>query len=560
MRTAKERIPKDSLPRLSELKPSESGVSTPKEAGPELNQTKSDLYVNFSRDGKRLTPKPRNQVLRVEIASKGPSDTGTFKVWTPELNERETVVSQVTAPDATDPEAVLARPRTENSEFPATSMNSSVRNGNRIQTPASSETFSRNIVDPAYAFSDEEEPAPQQKFSQRQPTDEIDNLFCGTLRDISSRVVSSAAKPYEDPAADNLTQERPSSVGSMAHSPTLSLHLDDIRDQHESDLLNSPEEGNNMTHSQGREAANHEEVNNTTTPPQTKETTARATSRLAVHGRRSLGPSKTQEIPETSPNVQTPLSPKASLRTPEIEDSDPPFPTDESQVTSSQPARVPSPTLTDPMSKLQPSPSAGQGLAPAPLVQPPSQNPRTPVKTPVRRARRISEVHRATASSTTSTATKRTTKMTSAKKKTGVLSLLPASTRNNNHNKDEGIDDEEEDELSLLTPLRPTTATAAIRSTPAGHHVRLGLLAPRSGSAGPGRGTPSSPSGRRRKSSAATSRKGAAVWGNEGPATPSASRLLLLEGSELVQTPGGTMRRCGEGGFRCEREFCFSCL
>lgn len=150
--------------------------------------------------------------------------------------------------------------------------------------------------------------------------------------------------------------------------------------------------------------------------------------------------------------------------------------------------------------------------------------------------------------------------MTSARKKTGVLSLLPASTRNNNHNKDEGMDDEEEDELSLLTPLRPTTATTTIRSTPAGHHVRLGLLAPRSDSAEPGRGTPSSPSGRRRKLLAATSRRGAAAWGNEGPATPSASRLLLLEGSELVQTPGGTMRRCGEGGFRCEREFCFSCL
>ncbi|KAK4250762.1 hypothetical protein C7999DRAFT_11386 [Corynascus novoguineensis] len=559
MRTAKERIPKDSPPRLSEFLPSESSVSTPRQAGPELNRTKSDLYVNFSKNGKKLTPKPRNQILRVEIASRGPSDTGTFKVWAPELNERETVVSQVTAPDATDPKAIPARLRKQNSEFPATSMNSSVRNGNRIQTPASSETFSRNIVDPAYAFSDEEEPASQQKVPQCQPTNEIDNLFYGMLLDISSRVVSSAANPCEDLAADNLAQERADSVGSMAQSPTLSLHLDDIRDQHGSDLLKSPGEERNMAHSQGRGVANHEQVNNTTTPPQTKETTARATGRLAVHGRRSLGPSKTREIPETSPNVQTPLSPKASDRTPEIEDSDPPFPIDESQATSSQLARAPSPTLTDPMSKPQPSPSAGQGLAPAPLVQPPSQNPCTPVKTPVRRPRRISELHRATASSTTSTATKRTTKMASAKKKRGVLSLLPA--RNNNHNKDEGMDDdEEEDELSLLTPLRPTTATAAIRSTPAGHHVRLGLLAPRSSSAGPGRGTPSSPSGRRRKSSATTSGRGAAAWGNEGPATPSASRLLLLEGSELVQTPGGTMRRCGEGGFRCEREFCFSCL
>ena len=39
------------------------------------------------------------------------------------------------------------------------------------------------------------------------------------------------------------------------------------------------------------------------------------------------------------------------------------------------------------------------------------------------------------------------------------------------------------------------------------------------------------------------------------PGSP-ASRI----GSELVQTPGGSMRRCGEGNFRCDRDFCFVCL
>ncbi|KAG8163362.1 hypothetical protein KVR01_006659 [Diaporthe batatas] len=28
----------------------------------------------------------------------------------------------------------------------------------------------------------------------------------------------------------------------------------------------------------------------------------------------------------------------------------------------------------------------------------------------------------------------------------------------------------------------------------------------------------------------------------------------------VVQTPGGTKRRCGEGGFRCGRDFCFACI
>ncbi|EGO52695.1 hypothetical protein NEUTE1DRAFT_133294 [Neurospora tetrasperma FGSC 2508] len=31
-------------------------------------------------------------------------------------------------------------------------------------------------------------------------------------------------------------------------------------------------------------------------------------------------------------------------------------------------------------------------------------------------------------------------------------------------------------------------------------------------------------------------------------------------GSEVIQTPGGTLRRCGEAGFRCDRDFCFGCL
>jgi hypothetical protein len=29
---------------------------------------------------------------------------------------------------------------------------------------------------------------------------------------------------------------------------------------------------------------------------------------------------------------------------------------------------------------------------------------------------------------------------------------------------------------------------------------------------------------------------------------------------ELIRTPGGTMRRCGEDGFKCDRDFCFTCL
>jgi hypothetical protein len=30
--------------------------------------------------------------------------------------------------------------------------------------------------------------------------------------------------------------------------------------------------------------------------------------------------------------------------------------------------------------------------------------------------------------------------------------------------------------------------------------------------------------------------------------------------ASLIRTPGGTMRQCGVGGFKCDRDFCFTCL
>ncbi|KJR83059.1 uncharacterized protein SPSK_04013 [Sporothrix schenckii 1099-18] len=72
-----------------------------------------------------------------------------------------------------------------------------------------------------------------------------------------------------------------------------------------------------------------------------------------------------------------------------------------------------------------------------------------------------------------------------------------------------------------------------------------------------------------------TKKAGAAIW-----LTPTASRPLALSplarrqhqtgavgpgsaasspGGSPIRTPGGTLRRCGKDGFRCEREFCFRC-
>ncbi|EFQ25339.1 centromere protein Scm3 [Colletotrichum graminicola] len=67
------------------------------------------------------------------------------------------------------------------------------------------------------------------------------------------------------------------------------------------------------------------------------------------------------------------------------------------------------------------------------------------------------------------------------------------------------------------------------------------------------------PSGGRAGSGASTTsrhRKRMAAWAF---ATPSKAHLGSPSGS-LVRTPGGNLRRCGEEGFRCDRDFCFTCL
>ncbi|WQF87429.1 Putative centromere protein Scm3/HJURP [Colletotrichum destructivum] len=51
-------------------------------------------------------------------------------------------------------------------------------------------------------------------------------------------------------------------------------------------------------------------------------------------------------------------------------------------------------------------------------------------------------------------------------------------------------------------------------------------------------------------------RKRKAAWAF---ATPTKVHFGSPSGS-LIRTPGGNMRRCGEEGFRCDRDFCFTCL
>ena len=127
------------------------------------------------------------------------------------------------------------------------------------------------------------------------------------------------------------------------------------------------------------------------------------------------------------------------------------------------------------------------------------------------------------------------------------------------------VSDSDEDELSL-TPQpashRAAHSSGAMRKSTLKRSLLFGAHAassPRT-PAHP----PSAPAGRR--ASAGASAK--ARSGQHGGGRISGHRLVLPHharpapspAASLVRTPGGTVRRCGEDGFRCDRDFCFSCL
>ena len=141
--------------------------------------------------------------------------------------------------------------------------------------------------------------------------------------------------------------------------------------------------------------------------------------------------------------------------------------------------------------------------------------------------------------------------------------------------------DNEEDELSLGTPdafsptrrrgflgktpvLGPTTSAirAATLTTPLVD--RAGGDKPRT----PRRATgflplPSSRDGSaKRLGSLSNPRSGGGGGARRVAGTPTTPGRAVINpppDDELYQTPGGTVRRCGEAGFKCERDFCLTC-
>lgn len=584
-----------------------------------------ELYFNLCGGEGKLTRKPRNQILQVQLPARKPPDAGLFDNLTPETSEPSSPrllragsegIGMSLNPVNIGELALVGKAPTSDRTSDKLGLN---------QTAMASEVFTRNYVEPMYAFSDDDEPTLPKNTARRRKSSkisEVSNLEHGALRELSQNLDAGLGRRQQLSAMNSPVQKAPESTSLRAQSPTLSLHLDDAVD-HSGRVLappiapgstgNHPDQVGNVlvrgssSHAladgalkkqlRRRSLASKAEMS-IVAEPATKLAAIDASvtkwidnvGSVSLRGGRSRRSSNVlsketptkaprgrdggksnvqhrpvqQEIPQTSPATQPadrlPLAAPSPTPGPPPQDFDTVFSPEENvNVLPSVYPAAPSPTLTDPASK-----SSARRRSQLVTKQPPP-SPATPVKTPSRQ--------RPVARGATESATKTVTATT---KRRGILSLLP--------------DNDDEDELSILSPVRPASgSSSAIRSTPASHHVRQNLVAPtgRSGGSnsvsyklklrrasvfGPTGNRPATAAGsgggedggaRLRTSTKRRARRKSALGGGGSPGVLSAETPVsnrIRSESELVQTPGGTLRRCGEGGFRCERDFCFTCL
>jgi hypothetical protein len=566
-----------------------------------------DVYVNLSCGQERLTRKPRNQNLRVEIVARKRPDFSSFRSVSPEPSEADSSM----ALDSEKDEATL-----EKVPVACESKTSGPKSMGEAQN-ASIGVFARNVVDPAYAFSDEDEPTLPRKKAPQRKLGKVGNgpktsaeVVPESHEDMDLGVVIYEGEPTPDEAlldADNV-------VAVRAPSPTLSVRLDDIMvcyasgriepsatdieglgQAADTDELNKEETSEWATSRKSMDEAEKflalqqspkpsisasepkmgAERVESPVPKKSEQSFSRKTLQqdtpTSTAGKGGLGTrsphkkSTNPEIPQTSPEAQVADHPPQASDPPtpalRIQDSDPPFPSSEQPQSSHD--TIPSPTLTDPTSEHPQT---------TPSKQPP---PSTPVKAkpkPKAPSNRLPKP-----SPTAATKTKTTPKPKPTTKRKSLLSLVPPNTNTNNN-------DSDEDELSIPTHSTPAPATisylrltalasgssssrrnSTTKKPPPSSTITLkrAILKPTAGNtAGRGGGvsTPLSSGKRRRVAGVYSGSNGGGGGGGgdgKGPRTPTTARVVA---SEMVQTPGGTMRRCGEGGFRCERDFCFVCL
>ncbi|KAJ9151729.1 hypothetical protein NKR23_g2612 [Pleurostoma richardsiae] len=352
-----------------------------------------------------------------------------------------------------------------------------------VNPPESVEAFSRNIVDPSYTFSDEDEAMPLRKIDKDRCEQEADSI------DVAEEEIA---------VAEETTTTESFSITARVSPEIQKAKVDRRRS---SKRLRPPDTQMGGNKGKGREATKEGKSTIKDIPPATQQ------------------PTPPKDNPHTSPRQD--ISASTSSPTPGG--------TEDQPKVKSKAGRRPKSTTKQTAS----SPKTPQGSSNTPNITTPDT-----AKTPPSR--------------------------------TSLISL---------------VSDDEEDELSLgpddfshsfsahtsaarnflfqrgaSSSSRPTStprrkASGSLRRSLllSSHSKKTGGHAPAqhgdSSPLGPGRGLSSGKDGRRKSS-------GGVLAGSAG----SFRRHSTSPVGSLVRTPGGTMRRCGEDGFRCDRDFCFICM
>ncbi|KAK3990331.1 hypothetical protein QBC44DRAFT_325501 [Cladorrhinum sp. PSN332] len=535
----------------------------------------SDTYIDLSYPDTKTSKKPQNQSLRVEIVSKGSIDAASFRAITPE--PVTTVSDPQEAPLTEECSAVPTESTVENETTSSSDIYKAAISDKRqgILSSPPVEVFAKNFIDTEYGFSDEDEPLPKRRQPKNDPGPVNEEMVNTPQPNVESakKTADSATTGRQEPLKG---AGIPASMGEIGRGPT-----------------NSPPSRQNQAELD--EAPNNVELSSPKTMlPSSDTRKRRRPRRISMRGGASIG--RVLEIPDSDPDGY--ISPQEDLyEAIAMRPSSPALPVEEfvefrrpasptlsskeddelvtdvanadldhsptvvtAQESTKTHHRAPSPILSS-HSAEQDSTLALKAAA-IEITSSPSKRPRTarrkksspstPLKTPHQPIRRA-QPRPSTSKSKTPTAA-----MTaSAKRKNNILSLLSDS----------------EDELSMMTPI-PHNMTPTIRSSPASHHVRLFSSFPipvsvskpsalkrdallNSASKAAASKTPGTRKSKRREKGISGSASGKRSSGmGIIPGTPSKSFVDDL----TVQTPSGTVRRCGEDGFRCERDFCFGCL
>ncbi|KAL2258085.1 hypothetical protein VTK26DRAFT_8739 [Humicola hyalothermophila] len=506
-----------------------------------LDPRDPEIYINFSSDERKLIKKPRNQSLQVEIPAKKLSDTWPFKILTPEPSEPDPLSGHDPEKDHHSLTNIPAPPAPTVRDLRSEGRSMVPEKANQHHA-APLETFSRNTVDPAYDFSDEDEPALPRKAEPRPQPGTADLLIKdrSEVSDESWGNLAPGLAPKErGPTQENSSLDLTESSVPRAPSPTLSLKLDDT-EKNTTNALAEPFSGDEERTGQASPPPptpadpNNEKDWTSGRTRNTQKTRLKATGDFAVA---RGGPESIAIRPhETGRGTLTADQPPPGAASPnqalEIPDSDTPVFSDEHFQGSpgQQTAR------TSDHQQLKKSHSSLKH--PPPPSTPKRQKPRA--QTPRSQHPKSSDPAPPPPPPPPPSSTKQATTTTSKKKKkksrSSILSLLPLNPNN--------YDGDDEDELAITIPSTPSRKQATATTTP---HVRRRLLAP------------SSAGGSSNSSSKANITSRSSGGGAGGGDAGHGHGRGHAAASETVQTPGGTIRRCGEGGFRCGRDFCFVC-